>query len=461
MGPQGPQGEKGDTGETGGITGGTMTGPLIYTATGSSAPRSAQDRAAVVANVLDFGALGDNSTDDTAAIRAAVSVIRTSGGGTLFFPAGSYRTSAPVLLPSNTLVRGVGPKSLLSALSAWTDDTILPGTARVQLSNANYGTVPGVDHDSTIESMAFRWVDPAPGDSHSIRFFGAKNVAVRNCLFHNGGDAIAFLAVNNGSMEGNHAYQFTNCAYDVWARSTDIRIIGNHAESSVITGQLINFNASGGASLADPNTSSRCIISHNTLINTGSGAGSINIDPLLAGNTVTDVVVSDNTVVGGIIHFIGDVRNAVIANNIMRGVGTLPAIYGYVADGVNPSNITVLNNLVIDPQTSSGSIGVIRVEANGYLIQGNTVTGTAHWRACYTAAFPGTVGTNNFSFGASGLKVSGTALVGGKMIGTTKSGVPATTDLAQGEAGVFKDSAGATVVLAYNAAGTIKKVALV
>lgn len=43
---------------------------------------------------------------------------------------------------------------------------------------------------------------------------------------------------------------------------------------------------------------------------------------------------------------------------------------------------------------------------------------------------------------------------------TPKAGLPATADLSAGEAGLFKDTSGGGVYLAYNDGGTIKKVAL-
>jgi polygalacturonase len=39
-------------------------------------------------NVLDFGAVGDNVTDDTAAIQAAIDSLTNNGGGILYLPAG-------------------------------------------------------------------------------------------------------------------------------------------------------------------------------------------------------------------------------------------------------------------------------------------------------------------------------------------------------------------------------------
>jgi len=43
--------------------------------------------------VTQHGAKGDNSTDDTTAINAAISAVNTAGGGTVFFPAGDYKVS--------------------------------------------------------------------------------------------------------------------------------------------------------------------------------------------------------------------------------------------------------------------------------------------------------------------------------------------------------------------------------
>lgn len=46
-----------------------------------------------VLNVQDFGAVGDNTTDDAAAIQAAIDACDPNRGGTVFFPQGRYRIS--------------------------------------------------------------------------------------------------------------------------------------------------------------------------------------------------------------------------------------------------------------------------------------------------------------------------------------------------------------------------------
>ena len=53
-----------------------------------------------VANVMMFGATGDGTTDDTAAIQAAIATIAAIGAGTVYFPAGTYIISGPLTIYS-------------------------------------------------------------------------------------------------------------------------------------------------------------------------------------------------------------------------------------------------------------------------------------------------------------------------------------------------------------------------
>lgn len=58
-------------------------------------------------NVMDFGAKGDGSNDDTSAIQAAISSL-TSTGGTVYFPIGIYKTTAPIDWVSRVNLLGAG-----------------------------------------------------------------------------------------------------------------------------------------------------------------------------------------------------------------------------------------------------------------------------------------------------------------------------------------------------------------
>ena len=75
-------------------------------------------------NVLDYGATGDGSTDDTAAIKNAVAALQN--GGTLFFPSGIYRVTISA------------KQDDVIVLNALNDITVLSDNARIIVSNNKY-----------------------------------------------------------------------------------------------------------------------------------------------------------------------------------------------------------------------------------------------------------------------------------------------------------------------------------
>ena len=62
-------------------------------------------------NVRDFGARGDGSTDDTAALNAALMAAAEQGGALVRVPAGNYCISGPIDVPSNTHLEGEATRS--------------------------------------------------------------------------------------------------------------------------------------------------------------------------------------------------------------------------------------------------------------------------------------------------------------------------------------------------------------
>src|SRR5512146_391886 len=54
-------------------------------------------------NVRDFGAVGDGTTSDNAAITKAIKACNANGGGTVLFPAGKYMTGSFELLSNVNL----------------------------------------------------------------------------------------------------------------------------------------------------------------------------------------------------------------------------------------------------------------------------------------------------------------------------------------------------------------------
>jgi len=65
-------------------------------------------------NVKSLGVVGDGVTDDLPAINAAINTVSAVGGGTLYFPAGTYLSASGSIKPaSNTFLQGAGIDSTI------------------------------------------------------------------------------------------------------------------------------------------------------------------------------------------------------------------------------------------------------------------------------------------------------------------------------------------------------------
>jgi len=103
--------------------------PIYYTATGGTTPRSAYDRAADVANVLDFGADPTNATNSTAAFIAAIATNKS-----VYVPKGSYRITD--LLALNLRQRMYGDGRSVSQLMVYHNSFNLSALGVVQLGTS-------------------------------------------------------------------------------------------------------------------------------------------------------------------------------------------------------------------------------------------------------------------------------------------------------------------------------------
>ena len=83
----------------------------------------------IAVSVLDHGAKGDNSTDDTSAIQAAISEANKTGAAVLF-PSGVYRVSQLVLM-KGTILQGV-------SAGTYPDNNAIPGASVLaRIANTN------------------------------------------------------------------------------------------------------------------------------------------------------------------------------------------------------------------------------------------------------------------------------------------------------------------------------------
>ena len=71
---------------------------------------------ATVISVMDYGAVGDGVKDDRPALLAAIAAL-SSQPGVVLFPAGSYKISSTISIPSGVVLRGEGVEATFIKLN--------------------------------------------------------------------------------------------------------------------------------------------------------------------------------------------------------------------------------------------------------------------------------------------------------------------------------------------------------
>ncbi len=74
-------------------------------------------------NVMDYGAVGDNLTDDTKAIQRALDDLATEGMAILYFPPSTYKITSPLIVPYMQGKEIRGGTSLQSTVMQYADNT--------------------------------------------------------------------------------------------------------------------------------------------------------------------------------------------------------------------------------------------------------------------------------------------------------------------------------------------------
>lgn len=159
--------------------------------------RTAQSKLREAAfSVKDFGALGDNSNDDTAEIQAAVDALVAAGGGVLQFPRGIYKISSAISVTAPITFRGEGP-----AESVIRQSNATAGGINFDFASLVQG---GGVEDISVEAGT-GWISGGSQGSGSTGI----GIAVRNS---NG----KFYAKNFGVHNFDTGVRIRGCFYSFW-----------------------------------------------------------------------------------------------------------------------------------------------------------------------------------------------------------------------------------------------------
>ena len=155
----------------------------------------------VLVSVKSYGATGDGVTDDTAAIQAAINANKS-----VFFPAGTYKISTPIILSQNNFqIVGVKGKSIIMGSGGGA----IQGYFQVATAfTAEVGIIANLVFDSDDATKA-RWGIYSPTGVY------LSHLLISDCDFYG-----RMTAGIKGVLIGSHVYRCTFCVFGTTGAAT-------------------------------------------------------------------------------------------------------------------------------------------------------------------------------------------------------------------------------------------------
>ena len=309
-------------------------------------------------NVVDYGATGNGTTDDTAAIQLAVTDAYAQQKA-LYFPSGTYLMSSTITMGNNTADAakfcyffGDGKDSVIKVNAANVNPFLWQGP------NPNVdGSGNRIDGRILIKNLKFQGPSSASSNTNSIgvKFYGVQGITLQNCTF-------------GGWVNGEY---YQNCdivsRYNIFSQS-NYNAINSAATGYALTGagQLNSFNTYGGLIANSTNLGvlyvgglSPCFFGTNFVLNGASiffspnnaGGNTVTINPQVIGCYFENDLGTSIQFGGGN----GIVRGGVIqGNNFISAAATALITISNYSNGTSGIQRGIVSNNTYDI-TYSGS----------------------------------------------------------------------------------------------------------
>jgi hypothetical protein len=217
------------------LSGGTMSGNIVFAPnqplgtiqflqSGTGAvTRTVTSKLQDTISVKDFGATGDGTTDDTAAIQAAINAARTNNAAVYFPPNDAsqfYKITSPLVCNGPISIIGAGPQ----AVTIWAQG-FSPGQFILKFNNAfgsNYFfDICGITLRSNNQSPnGIRLNDTSYCTVSNVQLYNVSNGVVitgTTCFSNFFDNLVCYLVANKSvsfeNFSGGGHYSFSNCTF--------------------------------------------------------------------------------------------------------------------------------------------------------------------------------------------------------------------------------------------------------
>jgi parallel beta-helix repeat protein len=393
-------------------------------------------------NVKSYGATGDGTTDDGAAIMAA-NTAATATKGVVFFPPGTYRVSAFALRPAaGTTWAGSGEASIIKLKNAGNGNLIevMPGITDVTIrdlrldgNRANQSSDGNCVKTNAARTKVLNCHVLSAYGYNIVAFAGGDDFSVIGCTTEDAlSEGIEIQGASRAVISNNIVKTAGKNGIYVWANGgtcSDVSITGNVVyDSSNLTASFAGIRVDDGAT--------NVTITGNTVTGGGTTSPGIKVFSSTAAR-VTHVTVSGNTIdaptANGIFIDVADyvtvtgntVKNAAavgilvqssttacrVSNNVVSGTtsndsgiksnsGTSIAIVSNVVQGTSAgygiriqggSKVTVVGNSAL----SNALAGIVLSGVTSWTVDGNISSANTQRGIEITGCTAGTVSNNS------------------------------------------------------------------
>ncbi len=351
-------------------------------------------------NVSDYGATGDGATNDVAAIQLAVAAAKSAGGGTLYFPKGSYKVTFP---------SGLSAYSSLFALPSNVGVVFETGatmTASAVTGSALFASVFGVDKTALpVSNLRFEGINIIQTAAGSGQELGQAitlesgqnsaassitNVLINGCTFTGFGSAIYIL---QRTSTGTATRQVSGVTVTNNFGAGNVSFITPDGDGIIIDGNIaygFKPTPTGSYDAVSIHSGSNIRVTNNDFSYYGEFGVNVRNSPenlcgssniVIDGNIIHDITLKSVGVYVQSGESVYGVKNVVVSNNTFSHNTNTNATVGVLVDFGSATFGTPLEKIAISGNTFDGLDNSIIVQsALPAFITGVSITGNSSYQ---------------------------------------------------------------------------------